>query len=126
MAEVQFNDDYLTLLQKNNILGLCLNVLCDCLAVVEQQSAEASKNVDTASKIVEASLLASSFLNIVRTFHVVSSKTSVGNVVNVDGNKNMSFAVCNMFIDENGTVAVEKTLEMITAAVLEDDQVSPL
>ena len=113
LAEVQFNDDYLTLLQKNNIIGLCLNVLCDCLGNIEHQNSEIGSNDST--KLIEAALLATSLLNIVRTFHVVSSKT----ISNVDGNKNLSFVVCNIFVDENGTMAVEKIIQMLAAALFE-------
>lgn len=116
LAELQFNDDHLSLLQKNNLLGLCLAVLCDCLAAVEQQSVDAAISFDatSASKIIEATLVASSLLSVVRTFHSVTSKPSV------DANKNLSFAVCNMFVDENGTVAVEKTIQLISAAFMQD------
>ena len=98
---MQFNDDHLVLLQKNNVLGLCLNVLCDCLSpsVVEQN-------------LIESAYLAACLLNIVRTFHGVSKSA-------VDGNKTLTFAICNMFVDENGTVAVEKTLQLVIAAILD-------
>ena len=38
----------------------------------------------------------------------------------MDGKKAANFAVCNMFVDENGTVAVEKTIQLVFEAFLEN------
>lgn len=52
-------------------------------------------------------------LNIVRTFHCVSKSP-------LEGNKALNFAVCNMFVEENGTVSVEKTIQLALDAFLEN------
>jgi hypothetical protein len=55
-------------------------------------------------------LLAASLLNTVRTFHGADRSGAASD----DANKSSaSFAVCNMFVDENGTVAVEKTMQVL-------------
>ena len=64
------------------------------------------------SMLNESITLAACLLNIVRTFHGVSKNAA-------DDTKTSTFAICNMFVDENGTVAVEKTLQLSVAAVLD-------
>jgi hypothetical protein len=52
LAEVQFNDNHLALLRKNNVIGLCLNVLSDKLSSIDQNK----------SRVIETAFLVKHYL----------------------------------------------------------------
>ena len=107
LVDVLFNPDYIIYLQNNNVIHLSLVALLDSMKWAEEKLQDPPKDCDTDLILQESVQLTTSFIRVIRLFHVAGDKLHRRPGVKI------SYMVCDWFCMENGAGVIDTCLSVL-------------